>query len=437
MTSLELAHHVHGFRLAAMTEAARDAALRCVLDLLCAAAAGQRGPGVQAAQRASVALFGTGDSSVWFTGRSASPCAALLANSSAAAAQDLDDGYRQARGHPGAAVIPAAWAMLQQQADEADAAERWLAAIIVGYEVGLRVAMGRLSYAPSGAWAPHAAIAAAGRLLGTGPDALAQAFGIAAQTAPALPGLAGLMGSDVKEGIPWGSVTGLAALQLAEAGATGPAHIFDDATLFNARPMVEGLGQTALIEGVYFKPFACCRHIHAPLEAYVALAAQHGFSAADVLAVDVHTYRALQNLSNLPDPHSLVEAQYSLPYCLALCAVAGPEALVPMQAHRLDDLRVVELARRVAVHHDLQIEALFPARSPASVTVTLRDGERLRSPVTDPRGDPATALSWQELEAKFLLATRPLLGPQRQDQLLQAVHRLRQGDLAPLRQALH
>lgn len=53
-----------------------------------------------------------------------------------------------------------------------------------------------------------------------------------------------------------------------------------------------------------------------------------------------------------------------------------------------------------------------------------------------PRGDPADALSWDELRGKFVTATRFALAPAHQQQLLAAVDRLREGDLGPLRIAI-
>ena len=435
-TALALAHHVHSIGASTLSAPTREAALRCVLDLTCAAAAGFDEPGVQAVRSSVLDLFGRGDSDIWFSGGSANVCGAMLANSAAAAALDLDDGYRQARGHPGATAIPAAWAMLDVLPASVHGAERFLAAIAAGYEAGVRMSMGRLSYAPTGAWSPYVTIAAAGSLCSSGPEVMAQAFGIAAQTAPSLPGLAGLMGSDVKEGIPWGSVTGLAALRLAQAGATGPAQIFDEPSLFHAGRILEGCDAEPLIAGTYFKPFACCRHIHAPLEAYVALSELHSFVAADVEQIEVHTYRATFHLSNSPEPQTLVEAQYSVPYSVALCAVLGPNALMPMDVARLQDTAVRALARRVLVHHDPEIEPLFPARAPARVTVTLRNGARLSSAVTDPRGDPATPLSWRELETKFMTATARALRPLHQHAVLDAMAHLRSGNLEPLRLAM-
>jgi 2-methylcitrate dehydratase PrpD len=227
----------------------------------------------------------------------------------------------------------------------------------------------------------------------------------------------------------------VAALRLAEAGFTGPLAIFDEVAGFSSERMLAGLGGTPLIAGTYFKPYACCRHNHAPLDAYGALAAQHAIAPADVTAIEVHTYSGAFNLSNRAAPRDLVEAQYSVPFCLALLALRGRESLLPMEAAVLGNPQLEAFAARVSMHRDPALERLFPAQSPARVVVHA-GGKRFESPVTTPRGDPADPLSWDELRAKFVTATRLVLSPERQHDLLAAVGRLREGDLQPLRAAL-
>ncbi|ALM83333.1 2-methylcitrate dehydratase [Bordetella sp. N] len=423
---LRLGEYVAGMAARDLDARTMEATWRCLLDALASAAAAADLPAVQAAQATGLALYGAGRSSLWFTGKTGSAAAASFANSAATAALDLDDGYRQARGHPGAAVIPTVLSL----ADElpGHTVQDLLTAVVVGYEVGLRLAMSRPAYAPSGAWSGYAVVAAAGKMLGLHPGVIAHALAIAAQTAPALPALAGLAGSDVKEGIPAGVAAGWTALRLAMAGYAGPLAVLDDRRLFDPDVLLHGLGKTPLIQGVYFKPFGCCRHIHAPLEGWLHLQAAHGLHARDIADMQVRTYRATFNLANSATPSTLVEAQYSVPYCLGLCAVHGGDALLPLEGSHLGDATVRELAARITVIHDADIEPLFPARSPASVTITLRNGQRLASPVMDPRGDPATPMAWGDLERKFRVATRCGLSSARQQAVLDAIAGLRNGD---------
>jgi 2-methylcitrate dehydratase PrpD len=427
-----LAEYVRSLDGRGLPEESREAALRCVLDLLAAAAAGSRETVVKATRTVARGEFAAGKAEIWFTGERSSAMGAVLCNAAACAVLDLDDGFRAARGHPGAAAIPAALAAASECGADAGI---FLTGIVAGYELGVRAAVARDGYAPSGAWSPFAAVGAAGYVRGTGIEPLAHALGIAAQHAPALPGLAGLMGSDVKEGIAWGATSGMAALRLAESGFTGPLAIFDEVALYSAERLLAGLGAAPLIGGTYFKPYACCRHNHAPLDAYAALAAKHAIAPADVTAIEVHTYSGTFNLSNRAAPRDLVEAQYSVPFCLALLALHGPEALLPMDSAMLGVRELEAFAGRVSMHRDPAIEPLFPRQSPARVVVHA-GGKRFESPVTMPRGDPADPLSWDELRAKFETATRRVLSPARQQSILAAVDRLREGDLGPLRAAL-
>ncbi|HZG18434.1 MAG TPA: MmgE/PrpD family protein [Herbaspirillum sp.] len=428
-----LAEHVLHLESTDLSPHTRDIVLCCLLDLLGAAAAALRHPGVAAARAVAPSLYGAGDCPIWFSGTTANTCAALLANSNAAAALDLDDGYRPARGHPGAAVIPAALAMLSWPGVTA---EQLMLAIVAGYEAGVRMSMGRHAYAPSGAWSPYAVIATIGRLQSCDAHAMAQAFGIAAQTAPALPALAGMAGSDVKEGIAAGVVAGYTALQLAAAGFTGPAPVLDDPALFAGARIVDGLGDRPLIEGTYFKPYGCCRHIHGALDAFALLQREHALRPEDIDVIEVHTYRATFNLANRARPNDLVDAQYSVPHCLAVLACHGSTALLPLHRQHLADAAVHAMAQRVSVHHDASIEPLFPQRSPSWVRVRLRQGEPLCSPLTDPRGDPADPLDWAQLREKFLTASAATLDHQHQLAVITGVEALREGHLQPLREAL-
>lgn len=205
--------------------------------------------------------------------------------------------------------------------------------------------------------------------------------------------------------------------------------------MFDAQVILDGLGGTPLIEGTYFKPYGCCRHIHGALDALLALRQQQPFDASDIVALEVHTYRATFNLANRAEPVSLVDAQYSVPFCMAAAAFGGEGALLPLKQAQLRDPRLLQLAQRVTVHHDPEIEPLFPARSPSRVTVVLKGGLRLDSSVVDPRGDPIRPLTWDDLVSRFRQATAHTLGVHQQA-LLASVQQFAQGDMAPLRQAL-
>ena len=126
----------------------RDAACAAILDLVTAVVAAPTQPIVAALREA----YGDGRCALWLTGERASPAAAGFYNVLVAARLDLDDGHRMARGHPGAAVIPAVLAEADRREASGLAVDdaAILRAIVVGYEVGLRIAGARGFYARTG-----------------------------------------------------------------------------------------------------------------------------------------------------------------------------------------------------------------------------------------------------------------------------------------------
>jgi 2-methylcitrate dehydratase PrpD len=417
---------------------ARHMACEAVLDLVTAVAAAPRrefGPALRAAH-------GPGPSALWLGGGTAAPVAAGMANALAAAALDLDDGHRPSRGHPGACVIPAVLA----EADRLDACgeapddEDILDAIVAGYEVGLRIAAARGFYARTGFWGGFAAAGAAGWLNRLRPEHLAHALAVAGETAPhmatttAPPAWPQPTGSDVKEGIPWGVAAGLTAVHLARAGMTGPLDLVDHAPFFDGKSILADR-PGPMIGEAYTKFHAACRHVHAPVEAFSALQARHGLAAEAIDGIEVLAYSGALRISNHVRPRTLVEAQYSIPYCLGLVATRGPQALLPMTVADIGLEQAEALAARVTLDADPACEARFPKETPAVVRVRARD-EIFESPVTTPTGEADRRPSWSDRLAKFRTATRDSLAPADTAGFETAFEALQDGRLGPLRQVL-
>jgi 2-methylcitrate dehydratase PrpD len=416
---------------AGIPPATRASARRCLLDLVGAAAAGQATAAARAARAVAVATFAGGPARVWFTGQRRRPAGAALANSAAASALDVDDGHRAAAGHPGAAVIPAALAVAEETgAGGADL----LAAIVLGYEVAVRVAAARdyatLDTVSSGRWGPFGAAAAAGWLRRLAPDRLAHALVIGGYQAPLLvptwP-----TAHHLKEGIPWSVLAGLAATDLAAHGLEGPADLLDRAPYYDGSRILQGLGDTYAIDGVYLKPYACCRWIHPAIDALLALQAQHAVGPGEVTAVEVSTFGRALRLANDPDPRTLETAQYSFPFCLAVAAMDGPGSLQPLAETSLGRPELVAFARRVTLRQDATFDAVFPARAPARVVLHTGRG-RLERQVDVPAGDPGQPLEPGALEAKVARLARGVWSAAAVARVVEAVGAIEDGGPARL-----
>ncbi len=424
-TTEQLAQKALALRPQDLAQTTREAARRCILDLLGACMAGRRTTSARALHRAALKTFGPGTTTVWFSPDRLNPAAAAMVNAAAASALDLDDGHRGAAGHPGAAIIPAVFAVA---ADLPVPPMQVLAAIAVGYEVGCRIAaardLDRLPTLSTGRWTPYGVAAATGYLRNVTVPVLAQSLAIAGAQVPdlAAAGYSQVMGNHVKEGIPWSVLLGINAVTLAQEGFTGPLDLLDHPDWFDAQRIIDATPFGRAIEAVYFKPYSSCRWSHAALDGLLAILAEGCLDPAAIAGITIQTFERALRLNNYPDPDGIEGAQYSIPFCLGLAAFHGAGALLPLREASLHDPRAVALARRVTLAVDPELDGRFPVQTAARIIVQT-GGQRIEKTVLTPHGDPANPLSPPELEAKFLRLASRFSPPGLPQQILAALTR--------------
>ena len=384
-------------------ESIQAAVRRTILDTIGVAAAGAATAGGRASRKAAPEIWGPGSSTIWFATTRLTPAGAAFVNATFAAALDLDDGHRQASGHPAAAIVPAVLATAEQLGSSAS---RSLTAIALGYEVAVRISAARdirrLRTTDSGLWCGFGVAAAAAWLMGLSTPVVTHALAIAGQTATAQAATGWTrVGHTVKEGIPWATANGLQAASLAAAGHRGPVDMLDDTSLYDRQRLVGDFEREWAIERAYFKLYSCCRWAHAAIDGALALAARMQLTASDIDAVLVETFDRALTLPNQPDPQSSEAAQYSIPFCVALALFRGEEALLPLKDEYLGDPDVVSLAKRIKLVSASDYRDAFPASTPARVTISARGrGETIE--VLTPKGEPQNPLTSGELQRKFL-----------------------------------
>lgn len=380
-------------------------AKRCILDAVGCAAAGRDAPAVGAVAASAPFLFGSGGCTVWYAGATLSPVGAGMVNATAAMILDIDDGHRQASGHAGAGVVPAVLALGEYLKADRDAI---LKAVAIGHEVAVRVgrAEKRRSY-HSANYTAFGVTAAAAALKGLDPERIAHALGICAYYGPRVSDLtlSGEMGSDVKESLPWAVVTGLSSAELAGNGFRGNRDALDIAERFDAGRMVEGLGSEFLILSTYFKRYSCCRWTHTAVEALLAVMAGHGLKPEDIEAIEVDTFNEAAWLNNRRAPETLIDAQFSVPYVMAVAAILGEQALMPMTPAVLGQPAVEAFARRIELHISDDMNAQHPAKVPCRIRVKSLRGEHTRE-VAAPWGEPYNRPSDAALIEKFVSIAR-------------------------------
>jgi 2-methylcitrate dehydratase PrpD len=400
-----LAESLADFATQPMTPAQALAACRMrtyALDTLAVTLAGSVAPSSLPVARTILAAAGKPESTVICAGRVTSAWDAALANGTFAHALELDDDHRVAVLHPGAVVVPAALAA----AESANAPGiTFLRALLIGYEVTCRVGevfRGSQFYHgvhPTALCGVFGAAAAAGVAMGIESDAFVRALGIAGTQASGLTEWRA-DGSWIKRLHPGrAAANGVLAARLAHEGFTGPATIFEGKHgFFNAysygetidpEAMLRGLGDDWHALGTAIKPYPCCRFEHGAIDLAIE-AHRNGIAASDVRDVVVRLYRT-DVLTYHREPMNAVDAQFNVPYGVAVGLVRGRVALSDFTDDAIRDQRILAMARRIEVIEDPEYTARYPQDYQVEMTIRLGDGSERRYFSECPSGDPAAA----------------------------------------------
>lgn len=449
-----LAEFAHRLKLEHLSQRAVDAATRLALDTVGSALPAWDAPGVREL-RALMSDWSAGPSRVWVSGERLSPPAATLVNSAMAHALEYDDLHCELPMHSGVVVVPAVLAVAETRPDiaGADAA----AAIVAGTEIICRLARATRSYRgksgfrgwnPTSVVAGFGAAAVAGRLLGLDADGIARAMGLAyAQASGNQQCIAD--GGLVKRMQP-GLVAeaGVRAAWLARAGVTGAVDALEGRNGFfavyeqgdyDADRLTDGLGTEPEIERIGFKRYPVCGMAQPAVDALRELQSEHGFHRDDVESIQVCGSKFVVDMVGRPyQPGSSpdVDAQFSLPYCLATVLLTGNLRLADLRPEHTLSAERRALADRIPVNLDEQLDGKWSAR----IEIKLRDGRELVRTRHKAGGQSDKPLSTDELVTKFrdcAAAAEPNLSPvaaQRLEELLLELPRL--PTLAPLCDAL-
>lgn len=417
----------------------------CIIDSIACAIPGSLTDGAIRINRVAKSTYQKGDAGVWFSNDRLHPTGAAFINAASASMLDIDDGHRNALGHPGACIVPTTMACVTGPKMKGIDI---LANVVAGYEVCIRVGMSenRKSY-HTGNWTGFGAAVVAGRASGLTVEQLANALAITAYHGPRVADLtlSQDMGANVKETIPWSVVTGMTAADLAIQDFSGCRDALDIEERFTPSIAIEGIREgffpanigpvSHAILRTYFKRYACCRWIHSAVEALLEIMQDNQISVSDIQSVHVETFRQAAELNNLADPATLESAQYSVPYCMAVAAVFGESALMPLDADHLHYGEAIQLAEKITVVRTDEMDPKFPFENPAKVSVTISGGV-FELYIAAPWGEPDQSPNKSELIAKFHTLAQGRISERQVEDIIFAVKGLREGTVQPLLDAL-
>lgn len=310
---------------------------------------------------------------------------AALANGTMAHGIDADDsGARPSWAHPGACIIPAAFAAAEA---ENASGEELITALVAGYEISCRVdsavypGLRNRGFHATGVIGTIGAVAAAGKVLGLSEEQLINAFGLAGIQAAGLEEW--LTTGDMSKRLHAGkaAMNGLLAALLAREGYTGPATVFEGkygllkthSEEYYSERLTEGLGEDYKLLKCKFKPYACCHELCPPIRMTMELKEKHGIKPEDVEKIRI-------GLNHITAENQLKVAETPL-HAQNHPAVAVAIALVEDQVFMKEffecytDPRVVELGKKAEVYTDDGIDAIFPTKIGTRMEITTKNGE--------------------------------------------------------------
>ena len=354
-----------------------------------------------------------GDSEILVSRKKTSPLFAALINGAASHFVEQDDLHNSSVLHPGTVVFPAVLAAAQSTRASG---REFLAAVVAGYECGVRVGefLGRSHYKvfhTTGTAGKLAAAAGVAHLLKLDAERMQHCLGSAGTMAAGLWEFLRDAADSKQLHTAKAAADGLMAAYIARDGFTGARKIFEGkqgmaagiSSDADARWLTDGLGTRWATAETSFKFHASCRHTHPSADALLALMQQHKLKADDIASVIAHVHQgALDVLGPVTDPQTIHQSKFSMGFVLALVANLKRASLADFTDEALRDNKLRTFHDKVAMTLDPVVDQAYPKRWFGHVSVKTRDGREFDQRIESPKGDPDNVLSRAELEDKAL-----------------------------------
>jgi 2-methylcitrate dehydratase PrpD len=376
-------------------------------------------------------------------GGGAEPPTAALINGTAAHTLELDDIYAPGLYHPGAPTIAAALAVAEKAGVTG---ARLVRGIVVGYEVGNRVAqtLGADHYRywhSTGTAGSLAAAAAVAEILDLAADRFAHALALSATMAAGLQQTfrADSMGKPLHSG--HAAQVGVVAGLSAGAGFTGALDALDGdigmGVAMSGSPSWAAVGAPFgpqwSVEQTTTKPYSCCGHSFAAIDAAIELH-DRGLRLEDAVRVEVDSYAAALAVAGNPAPTTPFEAKFSIPFVVACGLRDGALGMNVFSRRNLADPALQSVMAATTLREGAEFNRAFPARRGARVAIVDRSGGRHEAVVPDRSGDPANPMTPEQLGAKFDTLVEAVLGAGRAADLREQVQAIQtRQDVSTLR----
>jgi 2-methylcitrate dehydratase PrpD len=362
-------------------------------------------------------LGGKGEATVWGEGVKYPLRDAVLLNSFMAHSTYLEDGSRFTGGHPSSVVIPAALTLGETMHA---AGKDLILSVVLGYDIFIRlgkaiypstVVRGFQSTAVLGALGSAAACSS---LLKSDEKGCKSSLAIACNLGVGLKDALKASGSQPIQ-VGRSCEGGLLSALYAKKGAPGSDTIFENGFLkaFADKPKQEeilhDLGKKYLLKETYLKIHGGCRGNHAPTDVILSLTKQHKIVANDIAEIAVKV-DSVTMAAEIHQPKDGNQSQFSIPFSIAVAVVEGNASIYQFTDEKVRDPDIQSMMKRIRVEVDRSLDKDYPDKRGAFGEIILKDGRRFSCSLDNARGEPEDPPAPEEIEEKFVLLTKNILG---------------------------
>jgi len=216
--------------------------------------------------------------------------------------------------------------------------------------------------------------------------------------------------------------------QLLQAGFSGEADgiksVFGGvvSSSFDEEKACELIGKRFEVTRNYFKLHACCRYNHAALDALWQLMDAHS-ALADITminAIDVTSYSLAAELVD-PAPQNVLASKFSIPFAIATTLVNRSSKVHSFTNDAVANPTILSLAGKVTIREDTTMSAKLPNLRPATVTITLANGNVLAASVDTNRGDWQAPYTPAQIKDKYLSLTTRIWSDEKAEDVFAAI----------------
>jgi len=418
----------------------------CLLDSLGCALYGAGSLEAQIVAEVACDWSSKPESTIWAGGGKTSCANATLVNGTMVDSFTLDDSHREANLHPSAVTVPVAIAMAERVGGVDG--KRFLAALVAGYEVAIRVGM---STCPSlqtrghhgvGSVGGFGSAAAAGKILGLDPDRMVHALGIVGSFGGGL--MAAQYDSMVKR-MHAGKAcqNGVLAALLAARGFTGISDVLEAdyggfcrtySDSCDLEAITRRLGSSYQTVHTYFRRYSGSGAVMAAVDAVRELQKETPIEIEQVEGVTVKASAvAVKHNGWTYSPATAITAQSNISYGVAIALLEGDAFVDQYTEAKLRDPKVLNLTRRVRVLPDDHFTQLgTEGKHSVRVEVRLKDDRLLARQMERVKPVPP-----DEIMVKFRTLASKRVAPSRVEEIAERVGSLEKlPDISLLVQAL-